>query len=98
MAEAAARLLTPSSRKCPCANASFGCPPLTPLGGRATQAIAPVLQTLHRATMRRGSAFLKFNEGDDGAVTLIQRPASAANRNLHGLVADGVFCSGTAAD
>ena len=59
------------------------------------QLLTPVLQLVHRVIARHllGQAWLKPDEADSGAVTLIQRFGSAANLNihLHCLVLDGVY-------
>ena len=57
--------------------------------------VTPVLQVVQRVVTRhlRDGAGLKADEGQGGAVTLIQRFGSAANLNvhLHCLVLDGVY-------
>ena len=59
------------------------------------QLVTPVLQVVQRVVTRRllDGAGLKADEGQGGAVTLIQRFGSAANFNihLHCLVLDGVY-------
>jgi len=58
-----------------------------------------VLQVAHRSIARHlfGQAGLQPGEADSGAVTLIQRFASAASlaMHLHCLVLDGVYRRGT---
>jgi hypothetical protein len=57
--------------------------------------VTPVLQVVQRVVERRllDHTGLKSDEGQGGAVTLIQRFGSAANLNihLHGLGLDGVY-------
>ncbi|SER45158.1 MULTISPECIES: transposase [Pseudomonas] len=60
--------------------------------------VTPVLQVVQRVLTRHllDAAGLEADEGDGGAVTLIQCIGSAANLNihLHGLLLDGVYRPG----
>ena len=69
--------------------------PLRVLLAARPELVTPVLQVVQRMATRHllGQAGLRADEGHGGAVTLIQRYGSAANRNihLHCLVLDGVY-------
>ena len=69
--------------------------PLRLLLAAQPKLVTPVLQVVHRVItcFLLQQAGLKADEGDSGAVTLIQRFGSAANLNihLHCLVLDGVY-------
>ena len=69
--------------------------PLRVLLAAQPELVTPVLQVVQRVVERRllGRTGLKSDEGQGGAVTLIQRFGSAANLNihLHCLVLDGVY-------
>jgi uncharacterized protein (DUF983 family) len=72
--------------------------PLRVLLAAQPELVTPVLQVVQRGITRhlRADAGLRANEGQGGAVTLIQRFGSAANLNihLHCLVLDGVYRCG----
>ncbi len=72
--------------------------PLRLLLSAQPELVTPVLQVLQRVVTRHllDCARLKADEGQGGAVTLIQRFGSAANLNihLHCLVLDGVYRCG----
>ncbi len=72
--------------------------PLRVLLAVQPELVTPVLQVVQRVVTRHllDSAGLKADEGQGGAVTLIQRFGSAANLNihLHCLVLDGVYRCG----
>ena len=72
--------------------------PLRVLLAAQLELVTPVLQVVQRAVTRHllDGAGLKADEGQGGAVTLIQRFGSAANLNihLHCLVLDGVYRCG----
>jgi len=69
--------------------------PLRVLLAAQPELVTPVLQVVQRVVERRllDHTGLKSDEGQGGAVTLIQRFGSAANLNihLHGLGLDGVY-------
>jgi hypothetical protein len=69
--------------------------PLRVLLAARPELVTPVLQVVQRLVTRHllDAAGLKADEGQGGAVTLIQRFGSAANLNihLHCLVLDGVY-------
>jgi hypothetical protein len=69
--------------------------PLRVLLAAQPELVTPVLQVVQRVVERHllGRTGLKSDEGQGGAVTLIQRFGSAANLNihLHCLVLDGVY-------
>ncbi|WP_374616140.1 transposase [Thauera aminoaromatica] len=69
--------------------------PLRVLLAAQPELVTPVLQVVQRIVTRHllDGAGLKADEGQGGAVTLIQRFGSAANLNihLHCLVLDGVY-------
>ena len=69
--------------------------PLRVLLAAQPELVTPVLQVVQRVVERHllGHTGLKSDEGQGGAVTLIQRFGSAANLNihLHCLVLDGVY-------
>ena len=69
--------------------------PLRVLLAAQPELVTPVLQVVQRLVTRHllDAAGLKADEGQGGAVTLIQRFGSAANLNihLHCLVLDGVY-------
>ena len=76
--------------------------PLRVLLAAQPELVTPVLQVVQRVVERHllGHTGLKSDEGQGGAVTLIQRFGSAANLNihLHCLVLDGVYrCDGDGA-
>ncbi len=70
--------------------------PLRVLLAAQPELVTPVLQVVQRVVERHllDHTGLKSDEGQGGAVTLIQRFGSAANLNihLHCLVLDGVYC------
>ena len=72
--------------------------PLRVLLAAQLELVTPVLQVVQRVVERRllGHTGLRSDEGQGGAVTLIQRFGSAANLNihLHCLVLDGVYRCG----
>ena len=72
--------------------------PLRVLLAAQPELVTPVLQVVQRVVERHllGHTGLKSDEGQGGAVTLIQRFGSAANLNihLHCLVLDGVYRCG----
>ncbi len=72
--------------------------PLSVLLAAQPELVTPVLQVVQRVLTRHllDAAGLQADEGDGGAVTLIQRFGSAANLNihLHGLLLDGVYRRG----
>jgi len=72
--------------------------PLRVLLAAQPELVTPVLQVVQRGITRhlQADAGLRANEGQGGAVTLIQRFGSAANLNihLHCLVLDGVYRCG----
>lgn len=72
--------------------------PLRSLFAVHPELLAPVLQIIHRviATHLIKHAGIKRSEAATDAVTLMQRFGTAANLNkhLHGLVLDGVYCTG----
>jgi hypothetical protein len=72
--------------------------PLRVLLAAQPELVTPLLQVVQRVLTRHllGAAGLKADEGQGGAVTLIQRFGSAANLNihLHCLVLDGVYRDG----
>jgi hypothetical protein len=72
--------------------------PLRVLLAARPELVTPVLQVVQRVVERRllDHTGLKSDEGQGGAVTLIQRFGSAANLNihLHCLVLDGVYRCG----
>ena len=74
--------------------------PHSTAAGRPAEAVAPVLQVVHRVLTRflLERTGLKPDQADSGAVTLIQRFGSVANLNvhLHCLVLDGVYQRGEA--
>jgi hypothetical protein len=72
--------------------------PLRVLLAAQPELVTPVLQVVQRVITRHllDAAELPADEGQGGAVTLIQRFGSAGNLNihLHGLVLDGVYRCG----
>ena len=72
-----------------------GAQPRAPLAAQP-ELVTPVMQVVQRVVERHvlDHSGLESDEGQGGAVTLIQRSGLAANLNIHRhcLVLDGVYC------